>query len=68
MLHCKREVEEEEAMVLAQVQSLVEEDQPHPLISLAPPTDTVIVHVQPDNVGTLYLKLFITTNILFVVF
>ena len=55
-------------MVLAQVQSLEEEDQPHPLISLAPPTDTVIVHVQPDNVGTLYLKLFITTNILFVVF
>ena len=34
VLHCKREVEEEEAMVLAQLQSLVEEDQPHPPISL----------------------------------
>ena len=50
-----REVEEEEAMALTQLQSLVEEDQPHPPISLAPPTKTVIIHVQPDNVSTLYL-------------
>ena len=42
-------------MALAQVQSLVEEDQPHPPISLAPPTETVIIHVQPDNVSTLYI-------------
>jgi len=48
-------VEEEEVMVLAQLQSLVEEDQPHPPISLAPPTETIIIHVQPDNVSTLYL-------------
>ena len=41
--------------MLAQLQSLVEEDQPHPRISLAPPTETVIVHVQPDNVSTLQL-------------
>jgi len=47
-------VEEEEAMALAQVQSLMEEDQPHPPISLAPPTETVVVHVQPDNVSYSY--------------
>ena len=50
--HCKREVEEEEAMALAQVQSLVEADQPHPPISIAPPSQTVVVHVQPDMVGS----------------
>ena len=55
MLHCKREVEEEEAMALAQVQSLVEEYQPRPPISLVPPTETVIIHVQPDNVSTLHI-------------
>ena len=51
--HCKREVEEEEAMALAQVQSLVEADQPHPPISIAPPSETVVVHVQPDMVNPL---------------
>jgi len=56
-------VEEEEAMALAQVQSLVEEDQPHPPISLAPPTETVIVHVQPDNVSHfVYMGLFIIVS------
>ena len=46
-------MEEEEAMALAQVQSLVEADQSHPPISIAPPTETVVVHVQPDMVSLL---------------
>lgn len=38
-------------MALAQVQSLVEADQAHPPISIAPPNETVVVHVQPDVVN-----------------
>ena len=44
-------MEEEEAMALAQVQSLVEADQPHPPISITAPMETVVLHVQPDVVG-----------------
>ena len=61
--HCKREVEEEEAMALAQVQSLVEADQPHPPISIAPPSQTVVVHVQPDMVGPCSVSTIIIVHV-----
>lgn len=38
-------------MALAQVQSLVEADQPHPPIGITAPTETVMVHIQPDVVS-----------------